>query len=415
MRRMPPRPTAVPTLRGPGSVACRDRLFQWAALGLALMLALDTAHAGKTQESPAPRASAAAKKSALAAPRARAVAPRTAAPRPPAGTPLAGRPELQQFASELAARHGLPPAWVQEQLADARSLPQVRELIMPPPAGTAKNWAAYRERFIEPRRIAEGVAFWQRHRAWLERAEQRWGVPAEIVVGIIGVETLYGRHQGGFRVLDALATLAFDFPPGRRDRSAFFRGELEELLLLAHREGLAAGSLKGSYAGAIGWPQFMPGSVNRWAVDFDEDGHVDLRGSPADAIGSVAHYLAAFGWVKDMPTHYEVAAPVEAVDRAALLLPDVLPSFSPAEFAQRGASLPEAAQVHDGLLALIELQNGPAAPSYVAGTRNFYAVTRYNWSSYYAMAVIELGAAVRAALQRPSAAIKPPSAPGSRD
>jgi membrane-bound lytic murein transglycosylase B len=220
-------------------------------------------------------------------------------------------------------------------------------------------------------------------------------VPASLIVGIIGVETFYGRHMGSFRALDALATLAFDFPPGRRDRSEFFRSELENLLLLAHREQVEPASYMGSFAGALGLPQFMPGSLNRWAVDFDEDGHIDLHRNPADAIGSVAHYLAAFGWVRDLPTHYAVAAPVDVSDRAHLLGPDILPSFTPAQFAQRGAELPEAARQHEGLLALVELQNGDAAPSFVAGTSNFYAVTRYNWSSYYAMAVIELGQAVR--------------------
>jgi membrane-bound lytic murein transglycosylase B len=312
-----------------------------------------------------------------------------------AGTAYGRREDVLRFAAEVAARHGLEPATLERQLGEARKLPSVQRLIMPPPAGTAKNWAAYRDRFVEPQRIQAGLAFWRAHERWLEAAEARWGVPASLIVGIIGVETFYGRHMGSFRALDALATLAFDFPPGRRDRSEFFRSELENLLLLAHREKVEPASYMGSFAGALGLPQFMPGSLNRWAVDFDEDGHIDLHRNPADAIGSVAHYLAAFGWVRDMPTHYAVAAPVDVSDRAHLLGPDILPSFTPAQFAQRGAELPEAARQHDGLLALVELQNGDAAPSFVAGTSNFYAVTRYNWSSYYAMAVIELGQAVR--------------------
>jgi membrane-bound lytic murein transglycosylase B len=313
----------------------------------------------------------------------------------PGASAYGQREDVLRFAAEVAARHGLEPATLERQLGEARRLPSVQRLIMPPPAGTAKNWAAYRDRFVEPQRIQAGLAFWRAHERWLEAAEARWGVPASLIVGIIGVETFYGRHMGSFRALDALATLAFDFPPGRRDRSEFFRSELEQLLLLAHREKVEPASYTGSYAGALGLPQFMPGSLNRWAVDFDEDGHIDLHRNPADAIGSVAHYLAAFGWVRDMPTHYPVAAPVDVSDRAHLLGPDILPSFNPAQFAQRGAELPEAARQHDGLLALVELQNGDAAPSFVAGTSNFYAVTRYNWSSYYAMAVIELGNAVR--------------------
>ena len=335
-----------------------------------------------------------ARKKAVKATAATAAAATTAAS---AGTAYGRRDDVLRFAAEVAARHGLEPATLERQLGEARRLPSVQRLIMPPPAGTAKNWAAYRDRFVEPQRIQAGLAFWRAHERWLEAAEARWGVPASLIVGIIGVETFYGRHMGSFRTLDALATLAFDFPPGRRDRSEFFRSELEHLLLLAHREQVDPASYTGSYAGALGLPQFMPGSLNRWAVDFDEDGHIDLHRNPADAIGSVAHYLAAFGWVRNMPTHYTVAAPVDVSDRAVLLAPDILPSFTPAQFAQRGAELPEPARQHDGLLALVELQNGDAAPSYVAGTSNFYAVTRYNWSSYYAMAVIELGQAVRKA------------------
>ena len=310
-------------------------------------------------------------------------------------------PDVAAFAADVAERNGLPMAWVQAQLAQARRVESVRRLIMPPPAGTAKNWAAYRARFIEPQRVAAGQAFWRNHEAWLREAQDRWGVPAEIVVAIVGVETFYGRVMGNFRVLDALATLAFDFPPGRRDRSAFFRGELEELLVLSAREGVDAASLKGSYAGAMGLPQFMPGSVNRWAVDMDGDGHIDLQRNAADVIGSVAHYLASFGWQRDLPTHFDVAVPVDSSDRAVLLGPDILPSFTAEQFVQRGALLPEAARAHTGQLALVELQNGDAAPSYVAGTQNFYVVTRYNWSSYYAMAVIDLAAEL--ARQRPGA------------
>jgi membrane-bound lytic murein transglycosylase B len=310
------------------------------------------------------------------------------------------RDDVLRFAADVAARRGLDPAWVEQQLSAARKLPVVQRLVMPPPAGTAKNWAAYRARFVEPQRIAAGLRFWQQNEQALARAEALYGVPAEIVVGIVGVETFYGRVMGDFRVVDALATLSFDFPTGRRDRSAFFRGELEELLVLAQHEGVDAGALRGSFAGALGLPQFMPGSVNKYAVDFDGDGRVDLNASAADAIGSVAHYLAAFGWQRGMPTHYPVAVPVDAADRAALLAPDILPSFSAAQFAERGAVLGPDAQAHDGPMALVELQNGDAAPSYVAGTQNFYAVTRYNWSSYYALAVIDLGTEVGRAWRR---------------
>ncbi|WP_073466783.1 lytic murein transglycosylase B [Rhizobacter sp. OV335] len=306
----------------------------------------------------------------------------------------AGRDDVMRFGAELAERQGLDAGWVQSQLAEARYIPNVAKFIMPPPAGTAKDWAAYRGRFVEPKRIRAGLAFWRDNEKWLARAEELYGVPAEIVVGIVGVETIYGQQMGGFRVIDALATLAFDFPTGRRDRSGFFRDELEQYFVLCHSENIDPLALKGSYAGAMGMGQFMPSSWNRYAVDFDGDGRVDLHTSGADIVGSVAHYLAEFGWQRGMPTHFDVAAPVDAADRATLLVPDIVPSFTPQEFLAHGAALPAAAREFGDKLALIELQNGDAAPSYVAGTPNFYAVTRYNWSSYYALAVIELGQAV---------------------
>jgi len=314
------------------------------------------------------------------------------------------RADVMQFAAEVAQRQGLDVVWVRSALAQSRFMPAVAKLIMPPPAGKAKNWAAYRDRFIEPQRIAAGVAFWQANDRWLKQAEEVYGVPPEIVIGIIGVETLYGQHMGGFRVIDALATLAFDFPPGRKNRSAFFKDELEQWLVLSHREGRDPLKAKGSYAGALGMPQFMPSSVARYAVDFDGDGHIDLHASCADVIGSVARYLADFGWQRALITHLQVTPPADVTQRAELLAPDILPSFTAQEFIDHGAvfgSEAELARIGGPAgttrLALVELQNGDAAPSHVAGTGNFYAVTRYNWSSYYALAVIELGAAVRRA------------------
>ena len=314
-----------------------------------------------------------------------------------AATSYAQRADVMRFADEVAARNpSLDGAWVREQLSQAKFVAAPTRLIMPPPVGVAKNWAAYRARFVERERIAAGAAFWRANQAWLQEAERRWGVPAEIVVAIIGVETFYGRIMGNFRSLDALATLSFDFPTGRSDRSPFFRQQLEELLLWCRREGRDPQSVMGSFAGAVGLPQFMPGSINRYAVDFDDDGRIDLMrvDQAADVIGSVAHYLAAFGWRRDLPAYYAVTAPEATIDRARMLVPDILPTFTPQQFTEHGALLPPEAQAHDGLLALVELENGDAARSYVAGTSNFYALTRYNWSSYYALAVIELGRAV---------------------
>jgi membrane-bound lytic murein transglycosylase B len=312
----------------------------------------------------------------------------------PSGPAYGASADVLAFATEVAERRQLPREWIVAQLGQARRIEAVRKLVMPPPAGTAKNWATYRARFVEPQRIQAGLAFWRDNDRWLAQAEARWGVPPEMVVAIVGVETFYGRVTGTFRTLDALATLAFDFPPGRKDRSAYFRSELEEFFVLCAREGSMPQSVQGSFAGAVGLPQFMPGSLNRYAVDLDGDGHVDLLNSKADVVGSVAHYLAEAGWERGQATHFAVKVPVDAVDRAALLAPDILPSFSAAQFAERGAVLDDAGRAHQGPLALVELQNGERAPSYVAGTQNFYTVTRYNWSSYYAMAVVELAQAL---------------------
>lgn len=308
--------------------------------------------------------------------------------------PYGQRTDLMLFAKELAEANGWDANELQAQLAQARRVPLIQRLMLPPPAGTAKNWAAYRNLFVEPRRMQAGLAFWRDNATTLDRASEQYGVPADIIVGLIGVETYYGQIMGGFRIIDALTTLSFDFPVGRKDRSEFFRKELTEFLILTRREGIDPMGMKGSYAGAIGLPQFMPGSWNRFAVDFDGDGKIDLINSPADAIGSVAHYLSKHGWQRDMPTHFDVRVPVDSRARATLLAPDIVPSFSPEQMTQQGAMLPEVARQLDAPLALVELQNGTAAPSYVAGTANFYALTRYNWSSYYAMGVIELGAAI---------------------
>ncbi|MFP5467683.1 MAG: lytic murein transglycosylase B [Gammaproteobacteria bacterium] len=312
-------------------------------------------------------------------------------------------PVAMAFADDLALRRNLDPSWVRAQIGQARRQDRAIRLVTPAPRGQPKNWAAYRARFIEPRRLQAGLRFWQTHQEALARAEATYGVPASLIVGVIGVESLYGEHLGNFRVLDSLVTLAFDFPdahPRAQARAAFFRDELEQFLSLTHRAGIEPASLRGSYAGAMGWPQFMPSSWVRYAVDFDGDGHVDLFGSPADVIGSVAHYFQRFGWQPGLPTHYPVQVDPASADMEALLAPDILPSFSPDSFEAKGARLEPVARQHTGKLALVELENGNAPRSYVAGTENFYVVTRYNWSSYYAMAVIELGATIEGMLER---------------
>ncbi len=324
-----------------------------------------------------------------------------------AGPLYGGRPEVMQQADAIALQRGLDRDVVRHAIGQARYMPSIAKAILPPAVGVAKNWAAYQARFVEPQRIKAGTRFWLANRDTLARAESETGVPARIIVGIVGVETIYGQNTGNFRVMDALCTLAFDFPaahPKAAARAAFFRSELEEFLALTARTHTDPLALRGSYAGALGWPQFMPSSWSKYAVDFDGDGRVDLFNSQADVIGSVANYFKAFHWQRGLPTHFPVHMDAARLDLPTLLAPDILPSFSVAELAAKGVLLDEADAPFTGPLALIELQNGDAPAQYVAGTENFYAITRYNWSSYYAMAVIELGQAVEAAVAAQTAA-----------
>ncbi|MCM2297011.1 lytic murein transglycosylase B [Rhodoferax sp.] len=328
----------------------------------------------------------------------RAATSQAALPGPDYGQRL----DAMQTADDIALRHQIDVHRVREVLGQARYVAAIAKAVTPPAVGVAKNWRLYRSRFIEPLRIGAGVAFWQTHRDTLRRAEQETGVPTEIIVGILGVETIYGQQMGNFRVIDALATLAFDFPashPRATERSAYFRTELEQFLSWTLNSGRDPLTFKGSYAGAMGLPQFMPSSWVKYAVDFDGDGLVDLQNSPADAIGSVANYLKFFNWQPGLPTHFPLSFDESRLDMATLMAPDILPTFSVENFQAKGVVLSGEALKHTGKLALIELQNGDAAPSYVAGTDNFYAITRYNWSSYYALAVIELGQAVAQAMR----------------
>ncbi len=319
----------------------------------------------------------------------------------------AQRVEAMSFARQLELDSGWEPGWAQGWLAQAQQIAAVQRLVLPPPVGTAKNWSAYCQRFVEPRRITAGVRFWQDNAADLQRAEATYGVPGWLIAGIIGVETLYGQHTGTFRALDALATLAFDFPaehPRAAQRTAYFQSELAALLQLARDTGTPPTDWRGSYAGAMGLPQFMPSNWSKLGVDFDGDGRVDLLRSPADAIGSIARYMQAFGWQPGLPTHYAVQLNASDEQMTTLLAPDILPSFTLTDLQTLGAQPLEAPPQHTGLLALVKLENGDPAqsallPTYVVGTQNFYAVTRYNWSSYYALAVITLGQVVQARWQ----------------
>ena len=326
---------------------------------------------------------------------------------------------VKALSERLAREQDLPKEWVTHQIANAQLIPAAVQLMMPAPAPVQKNWHAYRARFIEPKRIAQGVEFWQKNALTLAQAERDFGVAPEIIIGILGVETLYGQHMGAYPVLDSLATLALEFPkehPRAGERQVFFQNELGFFLkqefsryadskldtkadakseAKADTKTLDRREVLGSYAGAIGAAQFMPSSLAKFAIDYDQDGRIDLIHSSKDAIGSVANYFKMFGWKSAEPTRFSVDLSSPKVDLEALLLPDILPTFSVQAFEEKGAFLSEEGKKHSGLLALIELQNGNDPKEYLAGTENFYVVTRYNWSSYYAMAVLDLGQAVK--------------------
>ncbi|MCK9282909.1 MAG: lytic murein transglycosylase B [Rhodocyclaceae bacterium] len=298
------------------------------------------------------------------------------------------RNEVREFAAAMANRHGFDEATLLVQFHHARFLPAVIKAILPPADPGIRSWKTYRARFVESKRIKAGVKFIDAHRATLLRAEKQYGVPAEIIAAIIGVETIYGSHTGSFETFSTLTTLAFDYPP----RAELFRRELEALLLLARDEGRAPESYRGSYAGALGLPQFLPSSVRTYAEDFNGDGRVDLTDA-TDAIGSVARFLAEHGWQR--------GAPIAAVARLGtatakdLLAEGIEPRRSVKELREMGIDIGSAP---DQPAALIDLVTPGAATEYRLGYRNFYVLTRYNRSSFYASAVTDLAMALRGAL-----------------
>jgi membrane-bound lytic murein transglycosylase B len=306
---------------------------------------------------------------------------------------------VAEFEDDMAARHGFEREALKALMGQVHYIDSAVQLVKPAPPGKPKNWQAYRALFIEPVRIDAGVEFWNENASALARAEAQYGVPAEVIVGIIGVETVYGRNTGRFRVMDVLTTLAFAYPetPNRAARMAFFRGELENTLLLARKSNIDPLSLVGSFAGAVGLPQFMPGSILAYGVDFDGDGRIDLRNSAVDAIGSVANFLVQHGWRADIAGPFAYPANV-APSRAweSFIGQGLAAKFSAAELAAAGA-VSEAALPAGLLFGLIDLQNGAEATEYWLATDNFFAITHYNRSYFYAMSVVELGKAVRLA------------------
>jgi len=311
------------------------------------------------------------------------------------GTPAAvqasyaEREDARAFAAEIAGRHALDAAEVERALAGARHDPEVIRLITPPARKGVRSWRSYRARFLDRTRIDGGMRFWREHADTLARAERDTGVPAEVIVAIIGVETIYGRNTGNFETLSTLATLAFDYPP----RAELFRGELEALFLLAREQGRDPASYYGSFAGALGYPQFLPSSMRAYALDFDNSGAIDFESDPIDAIGSVANYLRAHGWQAGAPVA-ERARLSPATDIAGLVAAGIEPTLAPALLADNGVTTADG-RMAAAVATLVDLETPGADTEYWLGYRNFYVITRYNRSSFYAMSVFELAEALR--------------------
>ena len=315
------------------------------------------------------------------------ISPSPTIPSAPDGSgSLASRADVQAFIGEMVSKHGFNSSELQSLFSRAQTQPEIIALISRP--AEAKPWSAYRNIFLTNQRIQGGAEFWNSYETTLTRAERTYGVPAEIIVAIIGVETSYGINTGKYRVLEALATLAFDYPK----RANFFRKELENYLLLTREEGIDPLALKGSYAGAMGLGQFMPSSYLTYAVDFDGDQHRDLWDNPRDAIGSVANYLSKHRWQTGEAV--TIAAQVSGDQYRTLLSAKLArPSQSIRDMRRLGV-MPQGFVNEQKSAMLLEL-DGSNGPEYWLGFDNFYVITRYNQSPLYAMAVYQLSQEIR--------------------
>ena len=303
--------------------------------------------------------------------------------------PLLQRPELRAFIDDMVARHDFNSAELATLFAEVETQPRIIEAITRP--AEAKPWHAYRKIFLTEKRIAAGVVFWDENAELLAAAEERFGVAQEVIVAIIGVETNYGRNAGSWQVIDALATLAFDYPK----RGDFFRSELEHFLLLSREEGLDPLTPVGSYAGAMGLGQFIPSSYRHYAIDFDGDGQRDLFGNRADAIGSVANYFSRHGWRQGGTV--TVPTSVEGDDYRALVELGYKPQRRLDRYPGYGVAVPEGLDGSE-LAALLEL-DAEGGPEHWIALKNFYVITRYNHSPLYAMAVYQLSEEIAARRQ----------------
>ncbi|KFX63682.1 lytic murein transglycosylase B [Paraburkholderia fungorum] len=323
----------------------------------------------------------------------------------------ANNANVDAFISDMVARYDFDEAALHALFARVSYSATAVKLVTPSPSPSVKNWRVYQSRFLDPVRINAGVRFWRANQATLQRAYEEFGVPPEVIVGIIGVETIYGRFMGNFRVLDALTTLTFDYPntANRADRQATFRKNLEDYLVWTRDSQIDPTTVLGSYTGAIGIPQFLPSSIVEYAVSYDGNKQIDLRTSQADAIGSVANYLRQNGWENGRPVVWKIGSdagslgvaqaaadgkpephwPLDQLLRAGLLLnePDV-----------------DIAAEAGTPVTVVDLPSPGRGTEYMLGLKNFYVLTRYNRSFFYALAVYQLGQRVKAQMEASDAA-----------
>ncbi len=300
--------------------------------------------------------------------------------------------KARQFITDITARHSLNAAELRGLFKQIERQDSVIKAISRP-AERVLKWKGYRPIFITDKRIAAGVKFWREHRELLDKVEREYGVPSEIIVAIIGVETFFGRYKGKYSALASLATLAFDYPP----RSKFFRSELEQFLLLVKEESLDPLAVKGSYAAAMGMPQFISSSYREYAVDFDGDGRRDLWNNIADVTGSVANYFRRHGWQRGQPIAEKVSPDGERYK--PLIAKKLKPTVSNAQLQAAGIELKQPSKGDKSLYRLI----GSKGEELWVGHKNFYVITRYNHSKLYAMAVFQLSQRIAAAMASPSA------------
>jgi membrane-bound lytic murein transglycosylase B len=312
----------------------------------------------------------------------------------------AGYPALERFIDNMVSRHGYSREYLYGLFSDARRKQWTLDYLGREPKSTAAPrpgaWSRYRVKFLTEKHISAGASFWARHASALRQAQARYGVSPEYILGIMGVETIYGGNVGNHRIIDALTTLAFDYPR----RAAYFSEELENFLLMARDEGFDPSQPVGSYAGAMGLGQFMPSSFLKFAVDFDGDGRKDLW-NPVDAIGSIANYFAGHGWRPGEP----VVAPAIVSSSAARGLQCGLDTRYPlASLASYGIR-PAASSPRAGSVRLLRLST-ESGDEYWIGYDNFYVITRYNHSTHYAMAVHQLAEAVKQRYMRMASAAR---------